>query len=863
MTRSHLPLRTLTQGLFRLFSLLMVLTLGGTLRAQIANGGFETGDLTGWTVTTFLNPSLSGTAPFGWANIQKTAGGRNITGIVTAGTDPKTNNALAYPRFGSHAAIVNSKADGTDDGANRNGNTLSQTFTIDAAMIDPVDGKVHIRFAFAPVLDNPSHPAVQQPYFHVGVKDNTTAGAVLYDNLNFSQATGIWSPGAGSWVYTPWQVQDIPLPASTVGHSITIEFTAAGCSQGGHGGRIYVDGISPTIQGLWVSVVADKTTVAAGGQITYTYTIHNDSGVNQDNVTLALVPPGQTTLSAKNGDGNIGTLAPGATATATMTVDVAGGATGTILHDNFKVSSDTSSALYGPAIRVGVLGASTDLTVSVTSSAHTVAHQVKYLVTVTNAGAATAMNARAHFTLPANSTYVGASSSLGSIAGTAPMVASFGNLAAGTSQTLTVIVQTTDANALTGTATVEGDFTDSNAANDTASSTFTQPAALAITTQPVGGSLLNSTLGGPVKTLTVATTGGWGTLTYQWFQGPVGTTTTPVGGNSATFTAPTNFDGTFSYWVRVSDGATQLDSQAAVVNVFSSFNLTVLDSPGGLTSPSGVIPVIHGASKTFTFVPFDGYRLREILVDGVSMPAAPSYTFTNVTATHTLKPVWELKTYTVIVETEGRGSVSPGPSVEVTHGSALPFTFLPAPNQRVLNVLVDGVPQGPSKSFTLSSVTRAMKVKVVFGDENTVTVLGQPTPGGRVEPAIGYLPKGSCLTCQITPERGFRIKDVQLGGVSLGPVSTYSIAQLTKDEVITATFEPLTFDLVPVVSGPGQVPVNRGTRATYGQPLTFTCVPDPGKTVADVILDGRSLGPVTEVKIPAVMTSHTLVVTFK
>ncbi|MDD2299124.1 MAG: hypothetical protein PHU69_05720 [Fermentimonas sp.] len=44
-----------------------------------------------------------------------------------------------------------------------------------------------------------------------------------------------------------------------------------------------------------------------------------------------------------------------------------------------------------------------------------------------------------------------------------------------------------------------------------------------------------------------------------------------------------------------------------------------------------------GSSKTFTITAQDGYLISDVLVDGKSVGAVSSYTFSNVTKAHTIK----------------------------------------------------------------------------------------------------------------------------------------------------------------------------------------------------------------------------------
>ncbi|HEY4476788.1 MAG TPA: peptidoglycan-binding protein [Candidatus Paceibacterota bacterium] len=71
-----------------------------------------------------------------------------------------------------------------------------------------------------------------------------------------------------------------------------------------------------------------------------------------------------------------------------------------------------------------------------------------------------------------------------------------------------------------------------------------------------------------------------------------------------------------------------------------SITRTIIASAGtgGMISPSGSISVNQGSSKTFVITPSTGYRLSQVLVDGVITGSISSagYTFTNVQSNHTI-----------------------------------------------------------------------------------------------------------------------------------------------------------------------------------------------------------------------------------
>jgi len=68
----------------------------------------------------------------------------------------------------------------------------------------------------------------------------------------------------------------------------------------------------------------------------------------------------------------------------------------------------------------------------------------------------------------------------------------------------------------------------------------------------------------------------------------------------------------------------------------TSFHIVASAGPGGHISPSGTISVVNGANETFAMVPDAGYHVADVVVDGNSLGARTSYTFTKVAEAHTI-----------------------------------------------------------------------------------------------------------------------------------------------------------------------------------------------------------------------------------
>ena len=75
--------------------------------------------------------------------------------------------------------------------------------------------------------------------------------------------------------------------------------------------------------------------------------------------------------------------------------------------------------------------------------------------------------------------------------------------------------------------------------------------------------------------------------------------------------------------------------------VTTSYTINASAGKGGTISPDGTVKVSRGDNKTFTIAASNGYIIADVLVDGVSVGAVSSYTFTKVSKDHTISVVFK------------------------------------------------------------------------------------------------------------------------------------------------------------------------------------------------------------------------------
>ena len=99
-------------------------------------------------------------------------------------------------------------------------------------------------------------------------------------------------------------------------------------------------------------------------------------------------------------------------------------------------------------------------------------------------------------------------------------------------------------------------------------------------------------------------------------------------GRIPAFANPSKYD-----WV---DPIDYLNTHSIENIVLGSYTITASAGSNGSISPSGNVTVNQGSDKLFTITPDTGYQIDDVLVDGSSIGAENSYTFTNVTQDHTI-----------------------------------------------------------------------------------------------------------------------------------------------------------------------------------------------------------------------------------
>ena len=127
------------------------------------------------------------------------------------------------------------------------------------------------------------------------------------------------------------------------------------------------------------------------------------------------------------------------------------------------------------------------------------------------------------------------------------------------------------------------------------------------------------------------------------------------------------------------DAAGNMASDASDADfTIDRWTITASAGPGGSIAPLGAVPVVEGASQAFSIQPTAGNHVLDVLVDGLSVGSDTTYTFTNVTASHTIAASFSAGLFTLTTTAAAGGAVTRAPDLPgYPYGTDVTVTAVP------------------------------------------------------------------------------------------------------------------------------------------------------------------------------------------
>jgi len=291
---------------------------------------------------------------------------------------------------------------------------------------------------------------------------------------------------------------------------------------------------------------------------------------------------------------------------------------------------------------------------------------------------------------------------------------------------------------------------------------------------------------------------------------------------------------------------------------------TTNDNIYGLIEPSGKIDVSHNASKEFKIIPNKCYRIKDLLVDGISLGALNSYIFNNIKTDHTIKAIFEKKTYTIEAIAGENGKIDPQGKIDIQCGSDQLFKIIPDIGYKIQNISIDGISKGAIDSFIFENVQANHLIEASF-EKIKIKISASTDQGGTIDPfGEVYKSYGENQTFIIKPDSCHNIKDIIIDGLSVGKIDSYTFEDLTTNHTIHAVFDPIVYTINAISGENGDISPSGQIKVQCDSDKTFIFKPaNECYFIYNVKIDGISIGQVSTYTFENINSNHTIEVDFK
>jgi hypothetical protein len=234
--------------------------------------------------------------------------------------------------------------------------------------------------------------------------------------------------------------------------------------------------------------------------------------------------------------------------------------------------------------------------------------------------------------------------------------------------------------------------------------------------------------------------------------------------------------------------------------VFTQRSQTITVNSVGNGSDNAPATVLCGGDRTINFSSDDCHYIASLVVngtvilDGSEGNAAFNLALTDIQANQVIDVSYAIRQFNLtasVPAVDGTfATITPSGTITVDCGSSQSYTITADACTEILNVIVNGIGQGPVSTFDIDNIRQNQSITVVVA-RRTYTVTTSSGPGGAITP--GGTQIYSCddtPTFNISPSSNFGVVSVQVNGVEQGQIGTYTFAPLQSNQTISATFAP-------------------------------------------------------------------------
>lgn len=325
------------------------------------------------------------------------------------------------------------------------------------------------------------------------------------------------------------------------------------------------------------------------------------------------------------------------------------------------------------------------------------------------------------------------------------------------------------------------------------------------------------------------------------------------------------------------EAVVKVDTFAITYNVLAGQGYA--DASELLVEGDSYSTVVNYADNWYSNIePATGYSIANVTLDGQNLYTANNYQFNYIEESHNFYITFEPNTYTVTVNAYGEGIVSDGMTFTYDPENIVNYNLnaLAAEGYHIASVVINNqemtITDPQTYAQTIENVADNYVINVYFAI-NTYTMTAEASQGGVITPngtqVVNY---GANVNYEIVANQGWYVAQVVIDGVTTNYTQADDVVTLTvpftaidANHSVSVLFDQFMYNITGTVGANGTVNGETTINASmpYGSNYSLTITPADNYQVADVVVDGESVGAVNFYEFINITDNHTVDVTFE
>ena len=268
------------------------------------------------------------------------------------------------------------------------------------------------------------------------------------------------------------------------------------------------------------------------------------------------------------------------------------------------------------------------------------------------------------------------------------------------------------------------------------------------------------------------------------------------------------------------------------------YTINIIQPENGTISACSNTPINCEGSYTYIFTPNTGYVIKDVIINGTSIGKVDNYTFTNVCSNQSISVAFEKIKLSLNVICGENGTCDKDGITTLDYGANIDINISSNENYTIECIKVNGNNVTTTTTLSLTNIIENTRVEIFF-KQIVFLITSECSENGSITNS-SLVNLGDNKVFDISPNEGYKVKDVKIDGVSVGAINYYTFTNVNQNHSIVVEFEKKLFNIKINVNGSGNINSDKSLEnIVYGENRILSLNAEKGWKVDKVYINDQ------------------------